>query len=193
MRPQVGVAWEDCKGDESQPYTFEPATTYQQWARGTQWCVYNHVAMKHTKRIIERFKQIYWGQSVIDVSDGHRALKRSGNGEVSETAYNSNNRRLDPFSPSYTIPAQFYSSFIHPYQHRNITAREAARLQSFPDWYIFKGKRTVISHKLLEKYGRHDDNHLSQYNQIGNAIPPLLAKAIAEHILCFLVEPETTQ
>lgn len=101
---------------------------------------------------------------------------------LSDVSYDSNNRRFYPKKPAYTIPASFYSSFIHPYQHRNITAREAARLQSFPDRYRFMGKRTVVSQKLLERNGYHDDIHLSQYNQIGNAVPPLLAKAIAEHI-----------
>ncbi|NQT02033.1 MAG: DNA cytosine methyltransferase [Planctomycetes bacterium] len=178
-------AWE---GQEEQPYTGKPKTDYQKWARGDQKVLYNHVAMKHSKRVIKRFKQIGWKQSVLNVSEEHRARKRSGNGEVSQVSYKSNNRRIHPFSPSYTIPAQFYSSFIHPYQHRNITAREAARLQSFPDWYRFMGKRTVISSKLLKHYGRHDENYLSQYNQVGNAVPPLLAQAIAEHIHPFLEE-----
>src|SRR4030042_330821 len=137
-------------------------------------------------RSVEKFKLIKWGQSVLDVPEEHKARKRNGNGEISESAYDSNNRRLNPFNPSYTIPAHFYSSFIHPYQNRNITAREAARLQSFPDFYIFKRKRTVISGKLLERWERHEEKHLSQYNQIGNAVPPLLAKALAEHIKPFL-------
>ena len=177
---------EACEGEEEQPYSQNPISSYQEWARGEQQILYNHVAMRHTGRMVERFKLIKWGQSVSDVPEEHQARKRNGNGEISESAYDSNNRRLNPFTPSYTIPAHFYSSFIHPYQHRNITAREAARLQSFPDYYIFKGKRTVISRKLLERWDRHDENHLSQYNQIGNAVPPLLAKAIAEHIFTFL-------
>lgn len=177
-------------GKEEQSYSFAPVTDYQKWARGTQKKLFNHVSMKHTARMIERFKLIRSGYSVKEIPAEYRAKKRNGNGEISKSHYNSNNRILDPSSPAYTIPAHFYSSFVHPYQDRNLTAREAARIQSFPDWYRFMGKRTVISHKLLERYGRHDDNFLSQYNQIGNAVPPLLAKAIAEHIYLFLKNNE---
>lgn len=173
-------------GKEEQVYLYPAETDYQKWARGSQDILFNHVAMKHTARMIERFKLIRSGQSIMEIPPEYRAKKRNGNGVLSEAHYNSNNRRLDPLSPAYTIPAHFYSSFVHPHQNRNITAREAARLQSFPDWYKFMGKRTVISKKLLERYGRHEDNYLSQYNQIGNAVPPLLAKAIAEHIYLFL-------
>ena len=169
-------------GTEEQAYTTEPQTDFQRWARADQEILFNHVAMKHRARLVERFKHISSGQSGLDVPKEYGALKRSGNGVLSDASYDSNNRRFYPERPAYTIPASFYSSFIHPHQHRNITAREAARLQSFPDHYRFMGKRTVMSQKLLERNGRHNDMHLSQYNQIGNAVPPLLAKAIAEHI-----------
>ena len=169
-------------GEEEQSYATEPQTDFQRWARADQEVLCNHVAMKHTERMVKRFKHIDSGQSALDVPKEYSARKRSGNGVLSDASYNSNNRRFHPEKPAYTIPASFYSSFIHPHQHRNITAREAARLQSFPDRYRFMGKRTIISQKLLERKGRHDEIHLSQYNQIGNAVPPLLAKAIAEHI-----------
>lgn len=176
------------EGNEEQTYINAPVTEFQKWARGSQDILYNHVAMKHTERMVERFKLFRSGQSADEIPEKYRVKKRNGNGELSGTPYHSNNRRLNPKNPSYTIPAHFYSSFIHPYKNRNITAREAARLQSFPDCYRFMGKRTQVSHKLLERYGRHDENFLSQYNQIGNAVPPLLAKAIADHILPYLVE-----
>ncbi|MDK2980029.1 MAG: (cytosine-5)-methyltransferase 1 [Chloroflexota bacterium] len=174
------------EGSNISDYTKDPASDYQKWARGNQNVLFNHEAMKHTKRIVERFNQIQWGESPHNIPSEYHAKKRNGNGEKSKVIYNMNNRRLDPRKPSYTIPASFYSSFIHPYQNRNLTAREAARIQSFPDYYHFFGKRTMVSSKLLQKNNRLDENHLSQYNQIGNAVPPLLAKFIANQIKIFL-------
>lgn len=174
------------EGEEEQVYTHPPQNDFQRWARGQQWLLHNHVAMNHTKRIVERFRRIQDGNTLTDVPEEYKVRKRNGNGELSEVEYHSNYRHLKPNEISYTIPASFYSSFIHPNQPRNITAREAARIQSFPDWYRFMGKRTVISSKLLQKKERHDEDYLSQYNQIGNAVPPLLAKAMAEHLLSFL-------
>jgi len=76
--------------------------------------------------------------------------------------------RIDPERPSGTVLVGSKSGggrpHIHPYLPRHITVREAARLQSFPDWYKFSGTNTA------------------QYRQVGNAVPPLLAMALGESI-----------
>lgn len=60
------------------------------------------------------------------------------------------------------------SMWIHPVLHRALSIREAARLQTFPDSFVFCGPKD------------------SQYQQVGNAVPPMLAKAIAEHLCNYL-------
>ena len=129
--------------------------------------------MRHTARLVERFAQIKYGQSVADVAEEYQQRKRGEADKISGKVYSQNNMRPYPDKPSPTIPASFQSNFVHPYLNRNYTAREGARLQSFPDTYIFCGKRTTMSW----------EKNLSQYQQIGNAVPPLLAKAIAKSIV----------
>lgn len=74
--------------------------------------------------------------------------------------------------PAYTIRTEFFKPekgrYLHPQQHRPITHREAARLQSFPDWFEFSGSKIDIA------------------RQIGNAVPPRLAAALAHSILQIL-------
>lgn len=139
---------------------------------GKENTFHNHEPMKHTKRIVERFKTIKQGKGLKDVPDKHKQRKRGDATKISGKTYYSNNRRLIEDQPAPTICASFQSNFIHYSQHRNLTAREAARLQGFPDTFVFKGKRTTMS---WEKY-------LSQYQQIGNAVPPPLAKVIAKSL-----------
>jgi DNA (cytosine-5)-methyltransferase 1 len=181
------------EGVEEILFTKKPKNSFQEFCRNNSSTLYNHVSMAHTQRVIKRYEQIIEGYTLNELPEDLQVRKRNGNGELSSSEYNSNNRHLKPNMVSFTIPASFYSNFIHPKQPRNITSREAARLQSFPDDYIFKGKRTLISSKLLKKLGKDSENHLSQYNQIGNAVPPLLAKAIANNILCFLTAAEKSK
>lgn len=161
------------EGQEKINYKVEPQNEYQKWARKNSDHIENHIAMRHTKRLIDRFKHIKSGQSVADVDDCHKQRKRGDAAKISGKTFSQNNMRPYPDKPSPTIPASFQSNFIHPYINRNYTAREGARLQSFPDNYIFYGKRTTMSW----------EKNLSQYQQIGNAVPPLLAYAIAKNLL----------
>ena len=167
--PQI----ESGQGEETMEYAKSPSNDYQKWARKNSKKVYNHIAMRHTKRLIERFKQIGYGESVANVSEEHKQRQRGDASKVSGKTFSQNNMRPYPNKPSPTVPASFQSNFIHPFINRNFTAREGARLQSFPDTYIFHGKRTTMSW----------EKNLSQYQQIGNAVPPLLANAIAKSIL----------
>lgn len=166
--PQISAG----EGEEKQKYASSPKNPYQQWVRSNSSNVTNHIAMRHTQRILDRFSSISFGQSVADVSDEHAQRKRGDASIVSGKTFSQNNMRPFPDKPSPTVPASFQSNFIHPYLNRNFTAREGARIQSFPDSYEFKGKRTTMSW----------EKNLSQYQQIGNAVPPLLAKAIADRI-----------
>ncbi len=170
------------EGAEESVYCQPPLNDYQRVLRKGTDKLFNHKAMNHSKRLVERFASMNWGDSIADVPDHLRPLKRNS-AEFSEKGYDQNNRRMHPDRQCHTVAASFYANFVHPYKNRNFTAREGARIQSFPDWYVFKGKPTVVSHKLLHREGRLEEKHLCQYNQVGNAVPPLMAKAIAENIL----------
>lgn len=169
------------QGSEESYYTQYPLNEYQQSLRHNSEKLFNHKAMKHSDRLVRRFASMSWGHSTSDVPAHLRPLKRNST-EFSDQIYDQNNRRMHPDKQCHTIAASFYANFVHPYKNRNFSAREGARIQSFPDNYVFKGKSTVVSHKLLQREGRLEEKHLCQYNQIGNAVPPLLAKAIAENI-----------
>lgn len=172
------------EGAEVMAYTGPAKNGYQAYCRSGSMELHNHLAMKHTARLIERFSHMTWGQSVSDIVDDRlKQRKRNGNGAVSDSPYDQNNRRMRPDRPCHTITAAFYGNFVHPYKDRNFTPREGARIQSFPDSYVFLGKPTVVSKRLLMREGRMGEAYLCQYSQIGNAVPPLMARAIAENII----------
>jgi DNA (cytosine-5)-methyltransferase 1 len=91
-------------------------------------------------------------------------------------------KRWGEAGPNITV-ASLPDDFVHYSQPRILTVREWARLQTFPDWYQFSGKRTTGGQR---RAGNPDlDNwhrELPKYTQIGNAVPVLLAKAIGIHL-----------
>jgi DNA (cytosine-5)-methyltransferase 1 len=160
------------QGTETQKYTKKTQNAYQEFMRKNSKSVKNHIAMRHTQRLIDRFKAIKNGQGLLDVWETHGSVQRGDPTKKSTVKFSQNNQRLHGDKPAPTIAASFQSNFIHPKLHRNFTAREGARLQSFPDNFVFEGMRTKMSW----------EKGLSQYQQIGNAVPPLLAYEIATRL-----------
>lgn len=119
--------------------------------------VYNHRATKHSKAIQERYAMIPQGYSNAVLPPEVRTKKQN--------AY-----KLDLSQPGRTVTCNFRTDLIHPTMNRGLTVREAARLQSFDDDYRFFGNLTRKA------------KWLTQDDQVGNAVPPLLAYTFAAHI-----------
>jgi DNA (cytosine-5)-methyltransferase 1 len=147
---------------ESLPYRYQAnkASKYARLMRkGSKTSKQNFVS-KNEDYVIERYKYISQGQNWRAIPD-----------EMMQNYANKNNchsgiyRRLIASKPSVVISNYRKNMLIHPYEDRGLSVREAARLQSFPDSYLFEGS--------IQK----------MQQQIGNAVPPLLAKAVFEHII----------
>lgn len=173
----VGEALGDLPGDGNGTYLCDASNKFQKYCRSDTATISNHEPMKHTDRVVERFKVIQQGQSLKDVPFSYGQIAY-GSGETVSKPFKYNNYRLDEKKPSLTIPASYQSLFVHPNHNRNLTAREGARLMSFPDSYVFTGPKTMMSW----------ESGLSQYNQIGNAVCPLVAKALSKSVLSYLNE-----
>lgn len=90
--------------------------------------------------------------------------------------FGSTYRRLNPDKPSPTVTRSGYRDFIHPYEQRMLTVRELACLQTFPlDWEI-TGVR-------LDSYSSKRKTTMTQFGQVGNAVPPKLANVVANAVL----------
>lgn len=147
------------EGAEISNYMKSAESDYQTVMRKGSEKIYNHVATNHSKIVLERL-------AIIPPKGGKEHLPPE---HLTKSIYSGTWERIDADDISVTITTRFDTpssgKFTHPYLDRAITVREAARIQSFPDTFRFYGTKT------------------SQMKQVGNAVPPLLSKAIAKAIL----------
>ncbi len=146
---------------DEHPYTEEQElSAYAVRMRTNSAGVNNHITTKTTDVAMERFKAIRQGKNFHSLENELKSTYSKP-----ERTQNTIYLRLDPTKPSGTVVNVRKSMWIHPVLDRAITVREAARLQSFPDRFVFEGPKD------------------SQYQQVGNAVPPLMAEGIAEKVL----------
>lgn len=146
------------EGNFESEYTTKATSEYQKLMRENSSKLYNHKASNHAEIAIKKL-------AMIPPEKGKECLPKE---MLGKQQFNSTWGRLKWDEPSPTIDTRFDAASNgtnnHPFLHRAITPREAARLQSFDDSYIFYGTKVAIR------------------TQIGNAVPPLMAKAIADKI-----------
>ncbi|MFA6525023.1 MAG: DNA cytosine methyltransferase [Patescibacteria group bacterium] len=144
-------------GNEVDKYIKAPKTKYQKEMRGKTIKLFNHVSTKHSPHVIDVISQVPEGGNYKNLPKG-----------VGETRkFNEAWTRYHSKKPSKTIDTGHRNHFHYKY-NRVPTVRENARLQSFPDHFIFTGSKT------------------QQYRQVGNAVPPLLAYSIAKELLKYI-------
>lgn len=137
------------------------ATGLEKELRGR--ALYNHITTATRETAMARFKALKAGENFHDL-DPELKTTYSNADRTQNTIY----MRLKYNEPSGTVVNVRKSMWIHPELDRAISIREAARLQTFPDTFIFEGTKD------------------SQYQQVGNAVPPYLAKAIADSVISIL-------
>jgi len=144
-------------GYEEDKYDSPPYSEYQFFMRGNCNTLYNHVATNHTQLVKDVIALVPEGCNYKVLPPGIGESRR----------FNEAWTRYHSEKPSRTIDTGHRNHFHYKY-NRVPTIRENARLQSFPDWFVFLGTKT------------------QQNRQVGNAVPPLLAQRIAERISEYL-------
>lgn len=135
-------------------YLTEPQNKYQKMMRQSSDEILNHEPTKHTDQTRKIISMIPDGGKISDLPEEYWNVRK----------YNKAFQRMNSKLPSNTIDTG-HRNYFHYSENRVPSVRESARIQSFPDDFEFIGSKT------------------SQYKQVGNAVPPLLARVIAEEIM----------
>lgn len=139
-------------------------------------CTYQ-TAMKHRQCTLQRFSLLKPGESLKDLFDryqGEERVRLQKLRVLPRKMFIKRNYRLVNKEAAPTVTSHCLDEFVHPIHDRALTVRECARLQSFPDSYDFCGGPYIIPHI--------DRTTQDKYEQIGDAVPPLLAYAWGEKI-----------
>lgn len=144
-------------GEEIQEYECEPLSNYQEFMRRNAKKIYNHIGTIHEEKTIKLISMVPEGKNYKSLPEEYS----------SQFKYNEALTRYHSKKPSLTINTGHRSHFHYKY-HRIPTVRESARLQSFPDDFIFYGNKS------------------QQYKQVGNAVPPMLGFHIALQLKKYL-------
>lgn len=129
---------------------------------------FSHVSRQASPKVQQRIEALQIGQKMQDLPEElwHDSFRYYVKEDPNRKGGpNLRMIRLDPEQPSLTVTGFIFNKFVHPHENRFITPREAARLQGFPDWFMFSGPLT------------------SAQRQIGNAVPVQLARALGSAIL----------
>jgi DNA (cytosine-5)-methyltransferase 1 len=162
-------------GTQEMNYSISPKCSYQEMLREGAKRIFNHECAGIAPINIERITHVKPGGSWRDIP--HKLLPK-GLQRARRSDHTKRYGRLDPAGLSGTILTKcdpHWGTFFHYAQDRIISVREAARLQSFPDWFKFTGSK------------------VEQYRQVGNAVPPLLARALAEHIKTLIKQSQRSR
>lgn len=134
--------------------------------------IMNHLPMKHRACTMERFGLLEQGESLKDLFERYTGAERAAlqaRRVLPNKMFIKRNYRLVENEASPTVTSHCLDEFVHPTSNRALTVRECARLQSFPDSYSFVGGPYLVPHI--------DRTVQDKYEQIGDAVPPLLAYA----------------
>ena len=144
------------------PYQVNNVSNYSKLMRGTCKVSTQNFVSRNEDYVLERYSYIKPGENWKAIPN-HLMSNYANKSNCHSGIY----KRLDPNRPSVVISNYRKNMLIHPFEDRGLSVREAARLQSFPDSFKFSGTLMYIQ------------------QQIGNAVPPLMAEAIFQKILSY--------